>query len=646
MTDQPLQPVSRALRAAAKRGVPNSSRLPETVFTTTDVDEYREVFSVVPGELQTFIFETRSDSADSAGSALIQIKPLDSNGNRRSLEGWGYVSARVGEYQYLEPQREHASALTRITVRVPMATNSIELVGHRWKRRVKTEIIGNPISISSEPGPIEITATGIPIPVSAELFRQQIEIPAGAKSLSARIPVFGGNKSGKVPFAFEQYDVNGQLVFPPDDSPQHSQYGAINLVEIPAEVTSMADLAISISGEASTVAIRGIDWHGTTPTILNEAEIQFQYKVLNDAWTFLNELKSEERLLVVDTTAPPVGHDTLSLRPNNMTLSWARSGIKVIFIPFSTVQDKGANPEPGVLQVNRESFIHIRDWLLTNRKGAKNTYVCSSFANSQSATWIDTFNARGWNTVYECRDDMEEFNRVGYSRWYHPQLERRVVESVDRVSAVSESLGSKLKTLTRQNVPVAITPNGVTKNLISSSLPHRSVERLAARNNSQTFGYVGHLTDAWFDWDIMVEAAKVRPDYRFEVVGHGMPGNVKLPANIVYLGPKTHDELDEIVKNWRAGLIPFINSPLTRSVDPNKIYEYFAWGLPCISAPMGSVSVYPSTQVYSSLTGFLQCLDQQVASDMSTGELAEIETFLRSCSWDARALQTTELFFR
>ena len=59
---------------------------------------------------------------------------------------------------------------------------------------------------------------------------------------------------------------------------------------------------------------------------------------------------------------------------------------------------------------------------------------------------------RNWHTVYEIRDDMEEFNRVGYSKWYSSQLEIKVAQLADKVVTVSPRLAQKIKIMASLNI--------------------------------------------------------------------------------------------------------------------------------------------------------------------------------------------------
>lgn len=647
MTDRPLIKVSRSLRKATRRQTSRNHKFPAIEYPRQEVSTFAETFEVEPGDLVEFSIESRcsSSSPDAEGAGLIEIRAIDRNGLRVNIPGWAYMSSRVGEYHYLNSQGDDEYALTQYRIRIPEQVYRLELYGHQWKRHINTEIIGSVLMTKNHIGPILHTSTGRPLHVSAEYYRQEHDVPSDAGTASIRLPVRGGEKSSNVPFSFEFYGEEGKPTLPQTQLPQHKEYGPIAMANIQARQEGIAEFRIPIPEGVETIAINGIAWFNSTPIIMENASIDFLPRETEYIARFLADLKPTDQLILIDTTAPPIGHDTLSLRPNNLALAWAENGIKVIFLPFSTIQDESPLPVEGILQLDRTQLPAVKHWLLENRHGSNNVYVCSSFPDHSAVTLVDMFNANGWNTVYECRDDMEEFNRVGYSKWYSPQFERRVLESVKHVTAVSVFLAAKLRSISTKDIPVTVTPNGVNGQLIDLSGHLRSAAILREREVSNIFGYVGHLTDAWFDWDLVVRSAMVRPNYVFEIVGHGKPDYVNLPSNVRFLGPKPHSELIDIVSKWRAGLIPFVESALTRSVDPNKIYEYYAWGLPCISAPMGSVEEYPCARVYNDTNQFVAALDDSIDNGMSNSDLDLIETFLEECSWAARARQTTNILF-
>ena len=214
-----------------------------------------------------------------------------------------------------------------------------------------------------------------------------------------------------------------------------------------------------------------------------------------------------------------------------------------------------------------------------------------------------------------------------------------MLSTANSVVSVSSGLDEKLASLVSAMPPHFVVPNGVNIAVIEDGESLRTREIVEKRNSSNIFGYVGHLTSSWFDWPLLLSAAQALPDVEFEIVGHGLPKELDLPPNLTYLGPKTHEELRDIVGNWRAGLIPFADVPLTRSVDPNKIYEYQAWGLRTLSAPMGMVKQYPSTWVYRGKEQFVHVIKEILNSPITIEEVQALEQFVHGCTWHERAKQ-------
>lgn len=353
---------------------------------------------------------------------------------------------------------------------------------------------------------------------------------------------------------------------------------------------------------------------------------------------FVDQIPKDDTLIVLYTTAPALGHATLALRPNRMAKEFSDLGFWVVFFPFSSINASESYVDERVRQFNR-SDINLFITAARRRHGRKNVFICSSFPDITAVTTIDTLRHSNWQTMYEVRDDMEEFNRVGYSKWFHPQLERRVCQTVDNIVTVSPRLARKMEVLRGGDLPATVIPNAVSKKLIELGHDLRGTEGRNRRGTSAKIGYLGHLTPSWFDWKNVILAAQALPEYTFELAGHGTPATIKVPENITLLGPKTHEEFAELAKDWKVGLIPFKPSTLTFAVDPNKVYEYLAVGMRVVTAEMGSVRSCPSTYVYTSPSEFIDCLKIAMTTEVTNSEIEETEAFLTQANWPARAKQ-------
>ena len=134
--------------------------------------------------------------------------------------------------------------------------------------------------------------------------------------------------------------------------------------------------------------------------------------------------------------------------------------------------------------------------------------------------------------------------------------------------------------------------------------------------------------------------AEKRPEYKFELIGHSAPDDLDLPSNVELLGPKNHPQINKIAARWSVGIIPFQISTLADAVDPIKIYEYLALGLPTVSFRMPQIDDYPYTTTVENVEDFIEALDE-----MSTvrPNMNEVNSWLNENCWENRVATMIQL---
>lgn len=576
------------------------------------------------------------------GAALFAVKALNDAGEAVKIEEWETNSAKVGHYFYLTPSENKNPVHTQAVVPIPSGATVLELQGHQWKQGNHTSVIGE--VISNVAGGALMTAkstSGADIAYPSSSLKIDREIPAGVNRVEVVFSHKAVEEKSSAPVLMSFKDAEGKPLPPIAELAQSPALGPFVPLNGEKGVEEQTSQVLEIPQQAASLHLEGVDWGKKTPVITAPVELLFPTDELT-VTQFIQSIPNDEPLIIIDTTAPPLGHKTLSLRPNNLTMAYERLGAWVIFIPFGSIQDQVHHHSERVFQIDRANFDHMIQTAVENRDPRHSYFICSSFPSLQSLASVNYLRTRGWGTMYECRDDMEEFNRVGYSKWYSTALERGMLLNVDQVVSVSTALDQKLLSMAPAVKIHDVIPNAVNQHVIDTSAHLRTEEALAERQESNLVGYVGHLTESWFDWPAIEEVANRLPHLEFEIIGHGAPDNLVLPSNVKLLGAKSHEELPEIVARWKVALIPFKDMPLTRSVDPNKIYEYFAWGLRCVTAPMGMVEKYPSTWVYQNVDEFVSMLDEASSSEFTPGELDTLREFVKTASWDDRAHQMFE----
>lgn len=575
-----------------------------------------------------------------AHAALLVMIFRDAEGESIVPENWSPISETFGSFKYLKTRSEDTLVLDRFSISVPDGAVSLAIVGQQWKESSSTWILGEIMVVRRHLGEVlQALPDGTTLEYQSKEFRQEIPIPPRAGNVSLGINFKPLTPEGTIPLIVGFFDDLGQEMPPLGDLPLNANFGSYIALSGGEEKLTLKEVNLQVPTGAKSLVIQGVDWGKRKCILKGPIEVNSFVESFTALEDFLREIPEFDPLLIIDTTAPPLGHQTLALRPNNLSAAYERHGAWVIFIPFSSAQGQSLKQGDRLFQVERRDFDYLVQSLLNLRKSENSYYICSSFPSIQANAAATLLKAMGWDITYEVRDDMEEFNRVGYSKWYSPELERLMLNTAHRVISVSSALDEKLRVMAPGDRNHFVVPNAVNKAVIERGIELRRARKSGDLNESRTVGYVGHLTSSWFDWPLLIDGAKLLPHIQFEIVGHGMPESLYLPENVTFLGPKTHEELELIVPNWKVGLIPFADMPLTRSVDPNKIYEYFAWGLRCVTAPMGLVHEYPSTWVYRGLEEFVSALVSAVDDDHREGEFEILEQFLKTASWDDRAAE-------
>lgn len=492
---------------------------------------------------------------------------------------------------------------------------------------------------------------------SVDLQKQTIE--AGIDKVYLDFKAF--NDSGTINsnsslISINIFDENDEYLLPLDDFPINTSIGSYAYIES-GEVQNpiLNEFLFDVKNtRAKRLEVQFHPWKKDTKTYIEiERKVklpEYSTKLIgtDKVSDFVDSLSPEDRIILLYTTAPYVQHETLELRPNRLAKEYIKLGYKIIFFSFSRVPEEVVMPlqyNNSLYQCLYEDVVKISS-LVANKKFAEKIFICSSFPDIYALTTINKLKLCGWKLLYEVRDDMEEFNRVGYSKWYDSKIEVAVIKEVDKIVTVSPRLAQKMKVMGSLDDDienkVTVVQNAAPDSLIDKTNSFRTIQVANKRNSSRIIGYIGHLTPAWFDWSLIISSAKMNPNINYEIIGHGFPKNLELPENVIYLGPKTHDEFIDISRRWKAGLIPFIKSPLTYGVDPNKIYEYLAVGLMVLTGDMGSVRECPATYVYDNAQEFDTKLKEIFNTKYNKHTINEIKRYVKSARWSLRAEKILE----
>ncbi|MBT9156192.1 MAG: putative teichuronic acid biosynthesis glycosyltransferase TuaH [Firmicutes bacterium] len=184
-----------------------------------------------------------------------------------------------------------------------------------------------------------------------------------------------------------------------------------------------------------------------------------------------------------------------------------------------------------------------------------------------------------WPQAYDCVDDHAAFADMS------PLWRRQVVLAMEqgllrRARCVYASSDALVRRCQRIRPDTRYVGNG-------AAVAHFAA---AARGKTGVSGLTGPVIGfygglgPWVDVALVREAALLAPELSFLLIGPkelGVPWP-DMPPNVHYRGLTPYSELPRYLADFDVAMIPFKDTQLTQSVNPIKLYEYFAAGKPVL----------------------------------------------------------------
>jgi hypothetical protein len=232
--------------------------------------------------------------------------------------------------------------------------------------------------------------------------------------------------------------------------------------------------------------------------------------------------------------------------------------------------------------------------------------------------------------VYDCLDEHSGWDADAASSVR--AAEECVVRTAHLILTTARSLARRLSAMAWN---VLLVPNGCDFSLFArAAVPNG---RWRGSHPRPIVGFFGSVGDAWFDVQLVLAAASMRPEWSFVLVGPGYGGILdvfKGVPNIHLTGEVPYERLPDYCADFDVAIIPWLVNDLTLATDPVKLWEYFAAGLPVVATPMPEL--YP-------LQGLLDIVDDPISLIEAIdrlfhrpGDRAARQAVARSADWQAR----------
>jgi glycosyltransferase involved in cell wall biosynthesis len=239
-------------------------------------------------------------------------------------------------------------------------------------------------------------------------------------------------------------------------------------------------------------------------------------------------------------------------------------------------------------------------------------------------------------SVYYCVDEWSMFSYLDKNDTV--AAEHALLAKVDCVFAINSELAETKRALQPRTY---VAPHGVDQSLFARALDETTqVPPDMADLPRPVIGFYGTLRD-WVDLDLIAEVARARPAWSIVLIGQKLDdvGPVAGLSNVHLLGRKPHADLPAYCKGMSVGLIPYRIDARMTFVNPIKLREYLAAGLPVVSTAVPEVCRYDKwCAIAHDGAGFITAIERAIAED-SPEKRRERSLSMKNETWPARVAQ-------
>jgi glycosyltransferase involved in cell wall biosynthesis len=241
--------------------------------------------------------------------------------------------------------------------------------------------------------------------------------------------------------------------------------------------------------------------------------------------------------------------------------------------------------------------------------------------------------------VYHCVDRWSAFE--DYDAALMERSEAELCRRADLIFASAEDLAERCR---RYNPHVHYIPHGVDFAHFARALDQWDLPDDLRDIRQPRVGFFG-LIHEWVDLDLIRQLAERLP-YSFVLIGDAKSKLQALQGlrNVYYLGRKSYAILPDYCRGFQAAIVPFRRTPLTQSVNPIKLREYAAAGLPVVSTHLPEVRRCGDIATCATdVDSWVTALRDAVARGTDDAERRKQSERVRAQDWSAIADRMSDL---
>jgi len=219
---------------------------------------------------------------------------------------------------------------------------------------------------------------------------------------------------------------------------------------------------------------------------------------------------------------------------------------------------------------------------------------------------------------------------------YRTKLEESYRETLQRSDLVFANCDALADAMGEFAPNIHVVANGAER---FSEFPKSAVPAALANIKGPIAGYVGNLRDR-IDWLLLHQVVTAMPEISFVFFGpSGDNPNAESLAkypNVHMPGLVPYASLPDHLQAFDVGLVPHLSNRMTERMNPLKVYNYFASGLPVVSSEIGNLPDFGADlRTATDAEGFIREIRAAVSSSVDTSS-SEWQRTMDSIAWDTR----------
>lgn len=242
--------------------------------------------------------------------------------------------------------------------------------------------------------------------------------------------------------------------------------------------------------------------------------------------------------------------------------------------------------------------------------------------------------------IYYCVDEWSAFTFLNSQLM--EQMEHSLIRQSDLVIASAEKLYATKHHLNPQTHLVS---HGVDSEHFAKAQAASTKVAVELRGvKHPIIGFWG-LVGEWIDLELIRYVAERHTDWSIALIGKAdvsCAGLKGLP-NVHMIGSRSYESLPGFAKGFTVAILPFKVNRLTENVNPIKLREYLAAGLPVVSTALPEVKQYDGmVRIGHNRDEFVAQLEMAVL-DTSPSAVRNRMDAVSHESWDARVEHISQL---